>query len=61
MAEGGGTVKSDSVFKWAVIENIVIILVVAVLFYTTRSPWVFLLLLLVNMHKHKETGKDEIS
>jgi len=43
-----------NLYKWGVIENIVIIIVTAVLFYITRSAWCFLFLLLINYPKWKE-------
>ena len=39
---------SESNFRWAVAENIVIYIIVAVLFWFTRSGWVFLFLIFVN-------------
>ena len=39
---------SESNFKWAIAENIMIYLIVAILFWLTRSGWVFLFLIFVN-------------
>lgn len=39
---------------WAYIENIVIVIAISVLFYLTRSGWVFLFLLFMNNVKTKE-------
>lgn len=33
------------------VENIVIVVAISILFYKTKSPWVFLLLLLMNNTK----------
>ena len=46
-----------SIYKWAIIENIVIILVVAGLFILTESGWVFLLLLLINSFKKSKAKR----
>jgi hypothetical protein len=43
-------------FKWVVIENIVVIIITAALFYLTRSAWVFLLLLCLNSYKIKKNS-----
>lgn len=37
--------------NWPILENIVIYIIVAVLFWLTRSPWVLLFLLFVNMRR----------
>ena len=38
-------------YKWYVTKSIIIVLVIAFLFYATESPWVFLLLLLIGSYK----------
>lgn len=40
--------------KWCVIQNIVLLFVVAGLFYVTRVWWIFLLLLLFNVPGEKD-------
>jgi len=49
----------ESKFKWVILENIVIYIIVAVLFWHTRSPWAFLLLLFVNYFKKQQPEKSE--
>ncbi len=41
-----------------IVENI-IILAASVLFYATRSPWAFLLLLFTNIHIRQEGNGDK--
>ncbi len=60
--EEGGMTDEESkvtVAKWAFAENVVIVLVTAVLFYATRSPWCFLCLLFVNIIRAKPCKKGE--
>lgn len=46
----------DEVAIWAIIGNIITVLVTAGLFYFTRSAWCFLLLLTLYSIKHKAKG-----
>ncbi len=52
-----------SVEELLILENIIIILAASVLFYATRSPWAFLLLLFINTQirgeGEEEGGKDD--
>ena len=43
-----------NVYMWAVIENIAIYIIVAVLFILTKTAWPFLLLLLINHIKREK-------
>lgn len=44
--------------KWVVIQNITIIIAIAVVFYLTHSAWIFLLLLAGANYKVKEDKDD---
>jgi len=42
---------TNKVIVWAIIENIVLLILVGFVFWLTRSAWVFLLLILINSPK----------
>jgi len=46
--------EQNKIVMWAVIENIVTILIASGLFIYTQSAWCFLLLLNLNMFKTKK-------
>ena len=50
--------EGTSVEELLIVENIIIILAASILFYATRSPWVFLLLLFINTQIRGE-GEEE--
>jgi len=46
----------SNVYVWAIVENIVTVVVTAALFMFTKSGWVFLLLLNLNQFKSRKNG-----
>jgi len=46
-------------FRFVVLENIVIIICITIGFIMTKSPWIFLLLILMNSFKYKSPNSSE--